>query len=163
MKIRWGVAVAWLALACASLASCGGGSDVPAEVQALLELDRGIELENASNFERAHDAYATAIDIDPNFAEAYARRGRSYLRYENLRPSLADLNKAIEIDPDLAIGHLYRGMFMAKIERWDEASLDMTKSIELDPSNVDAYLQRSRLFAERDEPESGLADLDSAI
>ena len=162
-KMRRVATVVWVLLACLWLTSCGSDSGVPAEVRALVELDTGIELEDASNFQRAHNSYNAAIDLDPGLAEAYARRGNSFLRFEKMSPAMADLNMAIELDPELAIAYLYRGVFMATVQRPGEASLAFSKSIELDPSNVETYLQRSRFYVEQSEPDSGLADLDSAI
>ena len=66
------------------------------------QYDLGVRYLSEGNYEEAIIAFTAAIEIDPNRAEAYARRGDAYIGYgettENLAVALADYEEAIAID-----------------------------------------------------------------
>jgi len=93
--------------------------------------------------------YTQAIELNPEFAEAYANRGAALLgrlKYDlsagnesNYNHAIADCEKAIELNPlvklkvTLAEAYVQRGYYYFSREKYDEAIADYTKAIELDP------------------------------
>ena len=105
----------------------------------------------------AVDAYRKAIDIDPDYAEAYAGLAKAL---ENLATNnFADLDqvvdkaeaaarKSIELAPTLAEGHMVLSV-IANAYRLDPAAAmkEIDSAISLDPGNVEVLIEYARLYA----------------
>jgi hypothetical protein len=63
----------------------------------------GTSLMNQQKYEDAIAAFTKAIEIDPNYAEAYANRGSTYMHQGQFGLAIADLNKAIELSKDSSL------------------------------------------------------------
>jgi tetratricopeptide (TPR) repeat protein len=50
-----------------------------------------------------------AIELSPNFVEAYDRRGLCHARSGNHEQALKDFDKAIELNPKFAMAYINRG------------------------------------------------------
>lgn len=142
--------------------SCGGRTDPP-EVQARLEYQKGRALQEQGSVKKAGDAYARAIYLDPNFAEAYVGRGYAYLAHENLENALADLDKAIELDSGLHEAYNYRALVSLGMGDAEQAMLDFSEAIEIAPDFADAYVNRARLHLSRRDVASAIEDMSAAI
>jgi len=85
--------------------------------------------------------YERALEIDPEFARAYAGLADCYnLTMSGLPPhvryprALEYAEKAVALDPDDAAGHTSLAFLRYKFEwRWDEADAEFTRAITLDP------------------------------
>lgn len=62
-------------------------------------VDRGNRYSRNAVYERAIADYTTAIELDPEFPEAFYNRGCSYYEVGRYEDSIADLSRAIELDP----------------------------------------------------------------
>ena len=67
----------------------------PAAVEALLKGD-----DEADASEKIRH-YSRAIEIDPEYAQAYAKRGAVYIVKVAINRAIKDFDKAIELKPDL--------------------------------------------------------------
>jgi DNA-binding winged helix-turn-helix (wHTH) protein/TolB-like protein/Tfp pilus assembly protein PilF len=99
--------------------------------------------------ETARELYRKALDLDPQFARAYAGLAMTYAMAPRLRPP-ADpqpaLDKALElaetarlIDPELPEVYWALGFVYAQSRRHEQAIESLQKAIALDPSFADAY------------------------
>lgn len=68
--------------------------------QAQAQFDLGIRHAAANQLGMAKVYLRKAIELDPQFAEAYFRLGRCYLRERNMRQATELFNKTLEIDAD---------------------------------------------------------------
>ncbi|WP_416673695.1 protein kinase domain-containing protein [Egbenema bharatensis] len=96
-----------------------------------------------ANFDRA-------IQIFPNYADAYARRCGSRLTLKDDEGARSDCQQALDLDPNNAIGHLNWGNIYAGERDQVKANEFYTQSvqlssrlIQLDSSDADAYYFRS--------------------
>lgn len=62
--------------------------------------------------EAALAAFATAIDVDPEFGGAYANRGILHDRMGHHEQAAADYRRALELDPELADGPHWMTRFL---------------------------------------------------
>jgi TolB-like protein len=102
--------------------------------------------------EAARNTFKRAIEIDPNYARAWAGLSdcHSFLQFywqptrENLQQADAASRKALELDPELAEGHAARGHFLSLLERDEEARREFEAAIRLNPSLFEAYYFSAR-------------------
>ena len=127
------------------------------------------KLEEAQKKFFAHDFPAViklcteALELNPNSALAYGKRGASYCVMNRLELALADLNRAIELDPTNADAYNNRGATFGNMKNFNAAVADFTKAIELDPKNAMAYNNRGGTLRYLGNVQQGLQDLTRAI
>jgi TolB-like protein len=95
-----------------------GGTHNPAAFDSYLRASRAYASRHeAKSVPTAIAAYTQAIDLDPNYALAFAGRSRAFATYagevaegaevhESFMKAEADAKRAIELAPDLAAGHM---------------------------------------------------------
>lgn len=107
------------------------------------------------DFVRAVELYGQAIDLDPDFAEAYAGlaaahlslNARGYVSEEQaLSAAEAAARRAVELDDELAAAHLARGWYLATEVRLDETEREYKRAIELAPGDAVAHAAYSGLL-----------------
>ena len=109
-------------------------------------------------------AYCTkAIDLRPDFTNAYGVRGMAFLAQDELDHSLKDFTKAIELEPDSAGAHYGRGTTYVRQGKTDLAIQDLIKTLELDPDSADAYYERGVAYSEQNDFTSAIEDFTKAI
>jgi serine/threonine protein kinase/Tfp pilus assembly protein PilF len=95
------------------------------------------------DLDKAIDSYKKAIELDPNFALAYAAMaevynsmGKQYLQPKDCIPlAKAAATRALEIDPMLAEGHSALADSLAIYDwNWAESESHFNKGLELDPN-----------------------------
>ena len=75
--------------------------------------------------------YTKAIELKPDFVDAYNNRGLAKANLQDYRGAIADYNKAIELTPDYANAYYNRGSAKAALKDLDGACLDWSKAGEL--------------------------------
>ena len=99
------------------------------------------------SFNFARQMFLRAIEIDPNYARAYAGIADCcsflYMYFEsndaNLQQAEVASRKALELEPDLAEAHASRGLALMLSRRHDEAALEFQTAISLNPKLFEAY------------------------
>ena len=108
---------------------------------------RGVAYYEDINYDAALDDLTRAIEIDENYAAAYASRGLIYTFLAEVDGSardkaIADFNEAIRLNPQLSLAYQNRGDFYHDIGEYDKAIADYSQIIALQPNNAYAYLRR---------------------
>jgi tetratricopeptide (TPR) repeat protein len=112
----------------------------------------------ARDYETALEHFTHAIELDPDYAEAYIQRGYVNWYLEKDEQALADYNLALELTPtDTAIYEL-RGRVYHRLGEYERALADLTHAIGLDPTFASAYLTRGILFVALEQPEAAGRD-----
>jgi serine/threonine protein kinase/Flp pilus assembly protein TadD len=107
------------------------------------------------SLEYARQMFNRAIEIDPEYARAYAGVADSCsllytyfdARESNLRQADTASQKAIDLEPELAEAHVARGLALSMAKRFDEAVPEFENAMKLDPKLFDAayWYARTRL------------------
>ena len=119
----------------------------------------------------ARQMFNKAIEIDPDYALAYAGVADCYsLLYTyfdsrdfNLRQADIASNKALELAPDLAEAHLSRGIAVSLSKNFEEATREFETAISLDPKLFDAVSWFARMHLSQGNYEAVIRLFDRAI
>ncbi|MFH0847532.1 MAG: tetratricopeptide repeat protein [Chloroflexota bacterium] len=118
-------------------------------------LDRGI-----SDLSRA-------IELRPDYPEAFYVRGAAYLSKDQYDAAIADYSKVIESEykdrPPLYGVYGARGAAYLRKGEYDSAISDFSKTLELEPKYVEAYLNRGIAYMRKGEYNSAISDLNKAV
>jgi len=80
--------------------------------------------------DKAIDMYNRAIELDPNYADAYHNRALEYSKKGNYKQAIPDFSKAIENKPDRAQGYNDRACAYAEVKEYDKSWTDVHKAEE---------------------------------
>lgn len=116
---------------------------------------RGAHETRESNDE-ASELFQRAIDLDPNYAEAYAALGGSYyeavisgwseFRTQDLERAEALAQKALALDPATTRAHELLSTINLYRKRYDLALAQIDRALEFNPSDVDNYVTRGSIL-----------------
>jgi tetratricopeptide (TPR) repeat protein len=113
---------------------------------------------------KALEAYNTALELDPENADAYAGRGHVYIDLEDYEAVLADESRAIELGENCQQAYYLRGsLYSAIYGDYDAAEADLTRAIELDPTDHEALNNWGLVYIRMQEWELAVDDLDRAL
>jgi TolB-like protein len=122
--------------------------------------------------EAARNKFEESIDIDRDYAPAYASLARSWLMLERQEggPGKEEVDasvepairRAIELSPNMPEAIAVRGLHHLYRFRYEDARDDFDRAIELNPNYALAYLWRSETFYEEARYLDMLADKEKA-
>jgi adenylate cyclase len=94
----------------------------------------------------AERMFAKALELDPNYARAYAGIADCdsflELHYQvdaGIEKIFANAEKALRLDDGLAEAHASRGLALSVSKRYDEAEKEFERAIALDPDSFEAH------------------------
>lgn len=97
----------------------------------------------------AEAAFAEAVRLEPEMAEALVNLGLLHDRQGRPDAALAAFDRALAARPGLALAHFNRGNLLAKLGRPDEAMAAYERALAEDPRLVDAWINVGNLLARR--------------
>ncbi len=107
-------------------------------------LKRGEDFAGAHQYDRAIADYNTAIQLKPDYAEAYNNRGFAYYLKGNEERAIADYTRAIELRPNYPKAYNSRGVvYLAGGYGRAKAIADFDRAIALKPDFRYAYINRA--------------------
>lgn len=116
-------------------------------------------------FEQARKFFAQALNLDPNYASAYAWASYCYsFTYSWFNASETNLNKAdktslnaLKLGPELAESHVARGMALTLLNKLQEAREEFELALKQNPELYDAYYFYARVCFTQGELEKAAA------
>jgi adenylate cyclase len=102
-------------------------------------------------FELARRMFGKAVELDPNYARAYAGIADCdawlYMIYQadiSLGGILETSAKALALDSNLAEAHTARGVALSAARKFDEANVEFERALTLDPNSFEAHFLYAR-------------------
>lgn len=123
-------------------------ADVSAEVReiarevAVALVDLGTKCMEAEDFDEAKDWYDHAINVSPDFAEAYFHKGLALKKLGQLDSSIQFLSEAARLKPDEADYFYNRAIVRARAGQLKESIDDLNVTLELEPRHANGYYNR---------------------
>ncbi len=114
------------------------------------------------NHQRAIEVFTQVIEISPDDAVGYKKRGNARCDLGDYRRAIEDFTKAIQINPYDADAYFYRGNAFYELGDKPEAIEDYTQAIKINDSDADAYINRGNLRDELGDTQGAVADFQIA-
>jgi tetratricopeptide (TPR) repeat protein len=114
-------------------------------------------------FDQAIADCDAALQLDPNYAPAYAGRSQVYRRKGDLLRAMADADKAVALKPSDPRGYDVRGTAHRENGDLDSAIAEYTRAIERDPTYVWPYYNRGFTYAKKGDFAVAIADYGKVI
>ena len=114
------------------------------------------------NIELARQMFQRAIDLDPNFAGAWAGLATAHVHLfgcdnePHLEKAREASERALQLDPESAEAHVAAGQRFSMEQRYTDAAKEFERAIELDPTLFDAYYYYGRSSFKSGDPEKSL-------
>jgi tetratricopeptide (TPR) repeat protein len=113
--------------------------------------------------EQAISYLTKAIELNPQYAEAFYNRGNRYADLRQHERAIADYDRAIELDPKCARAINNRGNARLWLGQYAEALADYDRVIELNPRDAQAFHNRGVAYARMEQPAEAVAAYSEAI
>jgi lipoprotein NlpI len=107
--------------------------------------------------------YDIAVNLRPNLAEAYDRRGMAKLAEKDLTDALADCDRAIELRPLVIVTYISRARVKEAENDLDGAAADCDHAVKIRPDLPEGYVYRAHLKIVGGDLAGALADCNLAI
>jgi tetratricopeptide (TPR) repeat protein len=121
--------------------------------KALAEFDHSKEVEY----------YSKAIELNPNYANAFAGRGLAKEKLGEFIEAIADYDQAIRLKPNDAENYYKRGHVKKVINKFTEAIFDFDQAIRLKPNYALAFNYRGLTKKQLGKYAEAILDFDKAI
>ncbi|TAF08214.1 MAG: tetratricopeptide repeat protein [Nostocales cyanobacterium] len=107
--------------------------------------------------------YTTALELNPQLAKAYLRRGFARNELGNKPGAIDDYTQAIKINPNDALTYSIRGIAYFELGNNKSAVKDYTQAIKINPNDALTYSVRGLAYFKQGNNKSAIADYNQAI
>ncbi|MDF5710166.1 MAG: tetratricopeptide repeat protein [Nostoc sp. S4] len=123
----------------------------------------GVNKYDEGNYEGAVKDFNQLIELEPQNALAYNKRGDAYYRLGDYEQAQADSSQAILLNPQDANPYYDRGFALYELAKYKEALADYTQAIKLNSQNAYAYYGRGLARVQLKDRKGALGDFSKAI
>jgi tetratricopeptide (TPR) repeat protein len=110
------------------------------------EFEAGQKSMQAQDAAGSMQHFQKAIELYPQYAEAYQLLGVMYLQSGKLAEAEPQLQKATEIEPNLSTAYFALGVCRNYMAKYPEAEAALLKALELDPQSADAHYELAKTY-----------------
>jgi tetratricopeptide (TPR) repeat protein len=125
--------------------------------------EAGRRLAAVARYPQAILSFDRAIQLEPDFGEAYLLRARARVALYDQVNALADFNHAIQLKPRDSMALLDRGRVYLMLERYSEAIADATLAVAIEPKLAAAYNLRGTAIRASGDTARALKDFEMAV
>lgn len=124
--------------------------------------NRGLIYDDKEQYDLAIQDFDKAIELKPDYAEAFHNRGLTYYDKGQYERAIQDYDKAIQLKPDFALPFNARGNAYVDKGQYDLAIQDYDKAIQLRPDAL-PFNGRGNAYAAKGQYDQAIQDYDKAI
>ena len=115
------------------------------------------------DYQGAIEAFDRAIGLNPNYADAYSRRGIARAALKDNQGAIADYNQALKLDPKNFIAYIGRGNIRSASGDKQGALADFNQALKIDPNDAKLYVNRGVIRYQLEDKQGALADFNQAL
>jgi tetratricopeptide (TPR) repeat protein len=124
---------------------------------------KGSSLFHQSNFTDAIVQFDKAINLNPNYTDAYLDRGASKANLGQYEGAISDYQKAEELGLKTSILYSNWGYAYYQLKQPDKARTYLERALEIDPNNGSAYRFRGDIKYDKNDNKGAEQDYTKAI
>ena len=121
--------------------------------------ERGWAFERSGEFTQAIGAFSRALELRPDFADAYFGRAWVRDRLDQLDQATTDYGRAIQIEPKFAAAYGSRGVALFYLDQLAEAELDFAQALRLGRGELRRFAVLWRYLSAEHDGRDGAAQL----
>ena len=129
--------------------------------RARAELALGVKKLSPGAYEEALAHFNRAIQIWPDYGEAYLNRAVAEHDQSQPAAALLDLDKALDLDPESTRAYHERGQIFLESGEARKAIAEFSRSIQVTPT-VEGHYQRGEAYEKLGDHQKAIADFDAA-
>jgi tetratricopeptide (TPR) repeat protein len=133
------------------------------EQKAKLFFEQALLYLSANQYAKAIASYDKALEIKPDYHEAWNNRGIALRKLGRLEEAIASYDKALEIKPDKDEAWYNRGYALDDLGRLEEAIASYDKALEIKPDLHEAWYNRGNALDDLGRLEEAIASYDKAL
>jgi predicted O-linked N-acetylglucosamine transferase (SPINDLY family) len=114
-------------------------------------------------FDEAVTTYDRALEIRPDYAQAFFNRGNALRELRRLDEAIASYDRALAIKPDYPQALYNRGNILRDLKRLPESIDSYNRALALKPDHAEALVNRGVSFKELKRYEEAIASYDRAL
>jgi tetratricopeptide (TPR) repeat protein len=150
-------------------AAAGGDSaqasapEMTAYEEAAKSYDLALGFKSQRKYDEAQAAFDKAIEIDPNFVEAYVGRGGIKFQKIEFPAAMEDYNRAVEIAENLTEMHEYKASIKNVLADYEGSKIEGSKADYMKTRVAEALYHRGHLKRFMEDKGGGCIDLRRAL
>ncbi len=123
------------------------GSTALGDTEEAKELyNQGLTAQNEGNTEGAILNYRAAIEVNPDYVDAYLNLGAIYFEGKDYQEALQQFMSAAEKDPSSIDAHANVGRVQYKLKRYLEAATSFKAAIAINDSDADLWTELGKVY-----------------
>lgn len=124
---------------------------------------RGETLLELKRYEEALAVYQRAVEIRPEYAQAWQGKGDAFLELKQYDEALDAYDKAIQIQPNYLEAWIGRGKTLDNLQRYEEAINAFDAALKIYPSDLGAWQNKGNIQLKIKQYSEALTSFDKAI
>jgi tetratricopeptide (TPR) repeat protein len=157
-RLFWGLAVFMAALVFTTVALAAPPQENGEKyfTAGLAALKNGDGVQAAAQFTKA-------LEVDPDWVEAYVNRGQAYVFQGEWDKAIKDFDQALKLDPETFEALYNRGRVYTKMGHPDKAVADYTVALKLKKDDWQVYYNRGNAYLDAEKYQEALKDYNQAL
>ena len=115
-----------------------------------------------TDLEQAAAKLSLALEVKPDYGDAYYWRGVAYSKLHKTDLARADLEQAIKSNPRDFKAYQMLDYLLSADRKWDEMLGNLNGFLALEPNNADAYFERAHTYWGKGDLKNAYSDLNHA-
>ncbi|MEM3361735.1 MAG: AAA family ATPase [Candidatus Anstonellaceae archaeon] len=132
-------------------------------VDAKFYYEKGNELFEQGEYQKAIENYNKALLLNPAFSECYFNKALCYYNLKDFDTSIEEYTKALEFDPENPVIYNNRGDAYYRKQEFQKAISDYDRAIALNKEYLKAYYNRGLAYACMEDYEKAVEDFSKVI
>jgi len=125
--------------------------------------NRGETLSELMRYKDALDAYNRAVELRPDYVEAWKGQGNTLLELKRYEDALNAYDKAIQIQPNYLEAWMGRGNALDRLQRYEDAINSFDGALKIQPNHLEAWNERGNVQIKLQQYSEAIASFDKAV